>query len=152
MAEKCPMCGKHDIIRKIAQTHTEINGKSICYEEEYCYCSTFGENDPDCYFIPPEMMKSNLQRARRAYEVMYGRNQPTLYYIARCCRCSDSVSISIGRKNDNDMEIQMRFNFDDDIDASIFYGELKRMTNSFSCRGRITVEEIMKLYEKVKIG
>ena len=46
MAEKCPMCGKHDIIRKIAQTHTEINGKPICYDEEYCYCSTLGKTTP----------------------------------------------------------------------------------------------------------
>jgi hypothetical protein len=147
MAEKCPMCGKHDIIRKIAQTHTEINGKPICYEEEYCYCSTLGENDPDCYFIPPEMMNSNLQKARRAYEMMYGISQSTLYYIASCCCYSDSVSISMGN---NDIEIQMRFNFDNELDASIFYRELRKMTNSFNCQARITVEEIMELYEKVK--
>ena len=70
-----------------------------------------------------------------------------LYCITKCCCYSDAVSISM---SNNDIEIQMLFNFDNEFDASIFHKELRKMTNSFSCQARITVEEITKLYKKVK--
>lgn len=74
MTELFPMCKKHKIIIRTSKAFTEINGKPIEYDEEYCYCTTLGENDPDCYFIPPKLMNKNLQKARNTYETIYGGN------------------------------------------------------------------------------
>lgn len=75
MTELCPMCKKHEIIIRSKKAFAKINGKPIEYDEEYCYCSTLGENDPDCYFIPPKLMDKNLKKAQSAYNAAYKRTE-----------------------------------------------------------------------------
>ena len=63
----CPMCKKHPIVISQRKARTIINGKKVEYNEEICFCSTLGMNDPDSCFIPPDIMDKNLEAARRAY-------------------------------------------------------------------------------------
>lgn len=66
--ELCPMCKKHPaIIEKYKETAT-VRNIPVEYEQIVYFCSTLGEDDLDCYFIPSKVMDENLKRIREAYE------------------------------------------------------------------------------------
>ena len=56
------------------------NDKSVEYEEVYYYCSFLGEDDPDAYFVSPQMMNENLLRLIQAYEKLYPMSESDLAY------------------------------------------------------------------------
>lgn len=80
MSELCPMCKKHSAIIRKRQTQSLRNDKPVECEEEYYFCSNLGEDDPDAYFVSPQMMNKNLLRLIQAYEKLYPMSESDIAY------------------------------------------------------------------------
>ena len=80
MSELCPMCKKHSAIIRKRQTQSLRNDKPVECEEEYYFCSYLGEDDPDAYFVSPQMMNENLLRLIQAYEKLYTMSESDIAY------------------------------------------------------------------------
>lgn len=80
MSELCPMCKKHSAIIRKRQTQSLRNDKPVECEEEYYFCSYLGEDDPDAYFVSPQMMNKNLLRLMQAYEAKYPMSEQDMEY------------------------------------------------------------------------
>ena len=80
MIELCPMCKKHSAIIRKRQTQSLRNDKPVECEEEYYFCSYLGEDDPDAYFVSPQMMNENLLRLIQAYEKLYPMLESDIAY------------------------------------------------------------------------
>ena len=80
MSELCPMCKKHSAIIRKRQTQSLRNDKPVECEEEYYFCSYLGEDDPDAYFVSPQMMNENLLRLIQAYEKLYPMSESDIAY------------------------------------------------------------------------
>ena len=80
MSELCPLCKRHPAIIRKRQTQSLCNDKPVEYEEEYYFCSYLGEDDPDAYFVSPQMMNENLLRLIQAYEKLYPMSESDIAY------------------------------------------------------------------------
>ncbi len=80
MTELCPLCKKHSAIIRKRQTQSLRNDKPVECEEEYYFCSYLGEDDPDAYFVSPQMMNENLLRLIQAYEKLYPMSESDIAY------------------------------------------------------------------------
>lgn len=80
MSELCPLCKRHPAIIRKRQTQSLRNDKPVECEEEYYFCSYLGEDDPDAYFVSPQMMNKNLLHLMQAYEKLYPMSESDIAY------------------------------------------------------------------------
>ena len=76
----CPMCKKHTVIIMKKKTQGLRHDKPVEYEQESCFCSCLGADDPDAYFETSQMMNENLLRLMQAYEKLYPMSESDIAY------------------------------------------------------------------------